>query len=131
MSETNPRFQIKPLEILGRPARVTVVDTWLGTVAYRAYVDPAHPEVAQLHAETRASELNLTTADPLGFVERLAAHIDHAVNEAEEDRGNVLEDVAKILKHWAGQVRGTQTEPLDQTGLYVQAPWVNRHGAGA
>ena len=129
MSSTNPRFQVMVPD--GDPKARTVRDTWLGTEAYRTFVDEAHPEVAQLLAETRASELNLTSADPLGFVEKLAAHITHAVNEAEEDRGNVLEDVAKILEHWAGQVRGTRTEPLDQTQLYVQATWVNRHGAGA
>lgn len=128
MSQTYPRFQVRvPNE---DPSARVVMDTWLGAEAYRTYVDRATPGQAQLLCETRASELNLTTVDPLGFVEKLRLHVDKARGES-YSAGEVLEDLERILEHYVGQVRGTKTEPLDQTDLHVQATWVNRHGYGA
>lgn len=130
MTSTDPRFQVQTPD---GPFMRVVWDTYLATEAARFYSGDGGPldtrEAAerrvQLLAETRASELNLQSADPLRFVELLAAHITHAVNEAEEDRGNVLEDVSKILEHYAGKLRGVRVEPLRQETLYVQATWVD------
>lgn len=136
MSQTNPRFQVrKP----GGPFMRTVEDTWLGTEAARFYgggpaADHESPEATErravLLAETRAAELNLPSADPLGFVEKLREHIDNA-REAEINPGDLLEDLDRILEHYAGQIRGTAVEPLDMPRLYFQATWVNSHGLGA
>lgn len=137
---TQVRFQVRQP---GGPFMRVVWDTWLEVEAARFYgayagaplggegTAEAISERAQLLAETRASELNLKYADPLGFIEKLAQHIAYARNEAEESAGNVLEDVDKILEHYMGQLRGVKVEPLDMPNLYVQAPWVNRHGLGA
>ena len=125
MTATNPRFQVQRTG----PFQRIVRDTWLDVTAAEFW-GPTET-AAQLLAETRASELNLPSADPLGFVEKLASHISWAGNEAEEDRGNVLEDVSKILEHYTRQLRGIAVEPLDMPTLYVQAPWVNTHGLGA
>lgn len=135
---TQVRFQVRQP---GGPYMRIVWDSWLETEAARFYggnasvtIDEAPErtaERAQLLAETRASELNLQYADPLGFIQKLAQHIEYARNEAQEHPGNILEDLDTILEHYMGQLRGVKVEPLDMPNLYVQAPWVNRHGAGA
>jgi len=136
MSATNPRFQVrKP----GGPFMRVVWDTWLETEAARFYgggpaADHETPEATErravLLAETRAAELNLPSADPLGFVEKLRQHISDA-REEEYNPGDLLEDLDRILEHYAGQIRGTVTEPIRQDMLRAPAPWVNSHGLGA
>ena len=139
MSQTNPRFQVlQP----GGPFMRVVWDTWLDTEAARFYgsyegaplnhEDTAErvSERAQLLAETRAAELNLKSADPLGFVEKLREHISNARDE-EYNPGDLLEDLDRILEHYAGQIRGTITGPLRQDMLRAPAPWVDSHGLGA
>lgn len=126
MSETNPRFQVR--EIPGRPYGRYVVDTWMGTLAAEFWDKTG--EGAQLLAETRASELNLPSADPLGFVSKLALWIGEA-REDETNPGDILEDVDRILEHYIGQLRGVTSGDLDQDHLHFTAPWVNRHGLGA
>lgn len=129
----NPRYQVQ--QPAGPYMRV-VWDTWLNVEAakvYGAYAGAPTDEVeahrvvsnrTQLMAETRASELNLQSQDPLRFVEVLADHITSAVNGG-TPRGEVLEDVSRILEHYAGRLRGTKTASLNPAQLYVTAPWLD------
>jgi hypothetical protein len=134
----NPRFQVQ--QPAGPFMRV-VWDTWLNVEASRHYgayegapLDPAESrervsERAQLLAETRASELNLRSADPLGFISRLAIHIEKARGGDETGSnatppGELLEDVEKILEHYIGRLRGITTNRLDPARLYAPAAWL-------
>lgn len=130
---TNPRFQVlKP----GGPYMRVVWDSWLdGEVAkfygqHEGGTREAMERRAELLAETRAAELNLKYMDPLGFVEKLREHISGARDE-EYNPGDLLKDLDRILEHYAGQIRGTQVEPLRQDTLRAPAPWVDSHGLGA
>ncbi len=129
---TNPRFQVTQP---GGPFMRVVWDSWLGVEVSRHYgahagapLDPTESrervsERAQLLAETRASELNLQSADPLGFISRLAAHLVEA-RESERSAGEILEDVDTILEHYIGRLRGVKLEDLNEGQIYSWAPWL-------
>lgn len=126
---TNPRFQVRRP---GGPYMRIVWDSWLGTEAAKFYghgpnSDTDSPETisnrAQLLAETRASELNLQSADPVAFISRLATHLVEA-RESEIGAGEILEDVDKILEHYLGRLRGVKTTDLEEGQIYSWLPWL-------
>jgi hypothetical protein len=134
----NPRFQVQQP---GGPYMRVVWDTWLNVEASRHYgayagapEDPgataeACSDRAQLLAETRASELNLQSADPLGFISRLALHLSEARRGDENGSnatpaGELLEDVDTILEHYIGRLRGVKTTDLQEGQVYSWAAWM-------
>jgi hypothetical protein len=124
----NPRFQVQRP---GGPYLRVVWDTYLNEEAARFYGSETDAHESgeaiqrrtQLLAETRASELNLQSQDPLRFVEVLAAHISESLGGGTPGR-EVLEDVSIILEHYAGRLRGTRTAPIPQNLLHAPAAWL-------
>lgn len=100
-----------------------VVDSWTGDVMTIHWA--LSKDIASLVAETQCGERN-AAATAITFPSKLALFIDRARDSEDHTEAEVLEDVSKILEWHLGRLRGISREPLNQTGLYHQAPEFNQ-----